>query len=293
MDLDDLHIFRTVIREGGITRAAQHLHRVQSNVSTRIQQLEAELGTPLFLRESRRLALSPQGRVLLDYAQRLLDLADEARAAVASGQPRGRLRLGSMESTAAARLPAPLSDYHARFPDVRIELRTGPTMPLLLDVVEGRLDCALACSPVNDERLEELPIYQEELMVVAPAGHPPIGAARDVRARTLLTFEPGCAYRQRIEVWFADDGVVPERVVELSSYHAMLGCVACGMGVALVPASLLAGLALQQAVSPHRLPPRFAQATTSLIRRRGVRSAAVDALAERLLSHVGAQADAA
>src|SRR5262245_31714944 len=127
MDLSDLHIFRTVVQEGGITRAAQKLNRVQSNVTTRVRQLEQELGVELFVREGKRLHLSPAGTLLVGYADRLMALAQEARDAVHDAKPRGLLRLGSMESTAAIRLPAPLNDYHGRYPEVTLELHTGST----------------------------------------------------------------------------------------------------------------------------------------------------------------------
>lgn len=282
MELEDLKIFRAVVREGGVTRAALNLHRVQSNVTTRIRQLEANLGVPLFIREGKRMLLSPSGRVLLDYAERLLDLAEEARAAVTEGAPRGRLRLGSMESTAAARLPAVLADFHQRYPEVQLELRTGPTGRMLAEVVDGVLDCALVSGPVQDARLVSWPAFGEELAIVAPAGHPPIRTARDVRQRTLLTFEASCAYRQRLESWLAADSVVPERVVELSSYHAMIGCAASGMGIALVPLSLLALLSVENTVSIHRLPVRFAQTGTVLVTRGGNLAPAVAALLEVL-----------
>lgn len=280
MDLDDLTIFRAVVREGGITRAAEKLHRVQSNVTTRIRQLEDKLGVELFIREGRRLIVSPSGRVLLDYADRLLALADEARAAVSDGMPRGRLRFGSMESTAAARLPALLARFHAQYPEVQLELRTGPTGPLIAEVIDGRLECALVSGPVEDARVASVPAFDEELVLVAPAGHPPIASPRDLRARTLLTFEPGCAYRQRLQAWLASGEVVPERVVELSSYHAMIGCTASGMGVALVPRSLLAKLPVEDSVSIHVLPPEFALARTVLIHRSGAPGPTVRALAE-------------
>jgi len=282
MELEDLKIFRAVVREGGVTRAALHLHRVQSNVTTRIRQLEDNLGVPLFIREGKRMLLSPSGRVLLDYADRLLDLAEEARAAVTEGTPRGRMRLGSMESTAAARLPAVLADFHQRYPDVQLELRTGPTGRMLAEVVEGVLDCALVSGPVQDQRLVSYPVFVEELAIVAPAGHPPIRTARDVQQRTLLTFEASCAYRQRLEAWLAADSVVPERVVELSSYHAMIGCAASGMGIALVPLSLLGLLSAENTVSIHRLPVRFAQTSTVLVTRGGSLAPAVAALLDVL-----------
>src|SRR5437764_15083233 len=116
MDLSDLVIFTTVVDAGGITRAAERLHRVQSNVTTRVRQVEAELGVELFVREGKRLRVSSNGRVLCDYAHRLLDLARQAREAIQDGRPRGLFRLGAMESTAAVRLAVPLSEYHRRNP---------------------------------------------------------------------------------------------------------------------------------------------------------------------------------
>src|SRR5689334_17789732 len=125
MDLVALQIFKAVAEEGGITRAAARLHRVQSNVTTRVRQLEDSLGAKLFLRQNRRLVLSPEGKVLLTYADQMLRLSNEAEAALRQGTPRGTLRIGTMESTAAARLPPVLSRYHRTYPEVRIELVTG------------------------------------------------------------------------------------------------------------------------------------------------------------------------
>jgi DNA-binding transcriptional LysR family regulator len=105
MDLSDLLVFKTVAEEGGIVKAAVRLHRVQSNVSTRIKQLEASIGVELFFRNKQRLYLSPQGEILLVYADKLLRLAGEAKSAVSTNLPRGTLRLGALESTAASRLP--------------------------------------------------------------------------------------------------------------------------------------------------------------------------------------------
>ena len=106
MDLADLVIFKAVAEEGGIVKAARKLHRVQSGITSRIQQLEASIDTQLFVRSKQRLHLSPAGKVLLTYAGKLLNLAEEARNAVVDGPPRGVLKLGALESTTASRLPA-------------------------------------------------------------------------------------------------------------------------------------------------------------------------------------------
>src|SRR2546429_7772171 len=93
MDLSDLHIFRSVVEAGGVTRAAEKLNRVQSNVTTRVRQLESELGVDLFVREGKRLHVSPAGKLLLDYAERPIDLAREAREAGHAGKPPRALRV--------------------------------------------------------------------------------------------------------------------------------------------------------------------------------------------------------
>ena len=125
MELSDLLTFSTVARLGGITRAADELNTVQSNVTQRVKALEAEIGTALFERHSRGMTLTGAGRRLLPYAQRMAALSREAvLAARDDGEPKGPLAIGSMETTAAVRLPALLAEFHRRFPAVRLTLRT-------------------------------------------------------------------------------------------------------------------------------------------------------------------------
>ncbi len=285
MDLADLHIFRSVVQAGGVTRAAEKLNRVQSNVTTRVRQLETDLGVELFIRNGKKLHLSPAGTLLLDYADRLLGLAQEAREAVHDATPRGLLRLGTGESTAAMRLPVPMNEYLGRYPDVTLELRTGNTKTLTTAVLAGDLDAALAAEPVAEAPFEKVPIYDEEMVIVAAVNHPPIKSPRDARTRTVLAFESGCAYRQRLEDWFAHHGQMPDRIVEISSYHAMLGCAVAGMGISLLPRNVLTTFPDAKLLSVHSLPPVLDRAQTVLIWRKGTLSPKVRALMEVLLAH--------
>src|SRR5204863_84627 len=131
--------------------AARKLHRVQSNVSTRIQQLEASLGTPLFVREKRRLFLSPAGELFLGYVDQLLKISEQARSAVRGDAPRGVLRIGTLESTAASRLPPLLSRYHQRYPAVRVELATGTTDSLVESVLGRKLEASSTLRAFRDQ----------------------------------------------------------------------------------------------------------------------------------------------
>lgn len=283
MDLSDLRIFSTVVREGSVTRAAERLHRVQSNVTTRVRQLEEDLSVTLFIREGKRLHLAPAGQVLLAYADRLLALADEARGAVQDSKPRGTFRLGAMESTAAVRLPRLLSEYHRRHPGVVLELRTGNPQVLAAAVLAGELDAALVAEPIADAPFEKMFAFDEELVIVAPADHPPIGKKGDL-PRTVLVFEHGCPHRKRLEDWYARRREMPERTIELTSYHAMLGCVVAGMGISLLPKSVLTTFPERKRLSVHRLARPENCAQTVLIWRKGAGSANVRALEEMLRS---------
>jgi len=280
MDLSDLAIFRAVVETGGVTKAALRLNRVQSNVTARIQKLEDDLGAELFARAGRGLRLAPAGVVLLSYAERLLDLADEAREAVGGDGCKGLFRLGAMESTAAVRLPVPLAEFHRRYP-VTLELKTGATQPLIGQVLRGDLDAALVAEPVADPRLGTHPVFVEDLVVAMPAG----SAALVGKSLTLLAFQTGCSYRKTLENWVAAQGAVPDRVVEMSSYHAMLGCVAAGMGIALVPASLIALYPGQSSILLKPLEPAIGRVRTLLVWRKSAPQSRVQALTEALWRH--------
>ena len=282
LDLDALHIFRTVAEQGGITRAATALNRVQSNVTTRVKQLEARLGTQLFVRNRGRLALTPEGQLLLAYADELLRLSSEAQAAVMSGTPRGTFRVGTLESTAAARLPAILARYHREYPDVRIELATGTSGALVARVNAFELEAAFVAEPFTAAGLESLHVFDEELVVIAPRGTAKVRKPRDVAGRTVIAFQAGCSYRRRLEEWLGGDGVVAGQVMEFGSYHAIIACVAAGTGIAIVPRSVLKVANAEKDVDIGRLPPHSALARTMLVWRSGHRSFALEALKAHL-----------
>lgn len=278
MDLVALQIFKAVAESGGISRAAARLHRVQSNVTTRVQQLEARLNTRLFHRRNRRLVLSDEGRLLLGYANRLLQLSAEAEAALRGAAPSGTLRLGSLESTAATRLPPLLAAYHRAWPEVGVELATGTSAALVERVLRGELDAAFVAEPFTAGGLAMHHAYTETLVLVAPRG------AQTLERLPILAFAAGCSYRRRLEAWLQGAGIVPGRVMEYGSYHAIVACASAGGGIAIVPQSVVQALPARPEVSIQALPKNVAQARTQLVWREGYQSAALDALKESLPS---------
>ena len=281
MDLDDLHIFRCVVREGGVTRAADRLHRVPSNVTTRIKQFEGRLGVSLFRRQGRGLILTDAGRTLLGHAERLLQLADMAEQEMRSGVVRGVLRLGSLESAAGARLPPVLSAFHARYPDVSIELQTGTTSALLRRLERFEVEAAFVSEPFETGGLSSVAVFDEELVLISAKDTPALRRPADLGGRTLVAFPHGCSYRRRLMEWLAEGGASPGRILELGSYHAIVACVAAGTGVAIVPAEVLDQAVLGASVQRHPLPRRLRRNRTHLVWS-GEASAPLHALANLL-----------
>lgn len=281
MEFSQLRIFQAVAEEESITRAAERLHRVPSNLSTRLKQLEEQLGVELFLRERQRLQLSPAGKVLLDYTTKLFALHDEAHAAVQGGQPAGDFVLGTMYSTAAIHLPALLARYHRTYPAVNLQVQSGPSGELLEGLLTGRLDAALVDGPPELAGLDGVLLCEEKLVLISEADHPPVLSARDVEGRSVFTFRQGCSYRMRLESWFSHDHAAMGRAMEIESYPGMLACVIAGSGVALMSESMLASLPGRESVAVHPLAEPFATATTWLMWRKGMVGANLNAWIEQ------------
>lgn len=285
MDLTQLEMFNAVACTGSITQAAQQVHRVPSNLTTRIRQLEADLGVDLFIRENQRLRLSPAGHSFLHYSQQILALVDEARSVVAGDEPQGLFSLGALESTAAVRIPVTLAEYNQRYPRIQFDLATGPSGTMIDGVIDGRLSAAFVDGPVMHPGLEGIPVYREEMMLVAPGRHPPVTRAAEVNGMSIYAFRANCSYRRHFESWFQADHATPGKIHEMESYHGMLACVIAGAGLALMPRSMLESMPGHHQISAWPLAENWRWLTTWLVWRRGAKTrpleAFIDLLAER------------
>jgi LysR family transcriptional regulator, cell division regulator len=273
MELSDLVTFSTVARTGGVTRAAEELNTVQSNITQRVKALEAEIGTPLFERHSRGMTLTGAGRRLLPYAQRMAALSREAMlAAREDGEPKGPLAIGSMETTAAVRLPSLLAQFHRRFPAVQLTLRTATTADLVAGVLDGTFDGAFVAGPIDHAELTATTAFKEELVLVTARRWTNLAALRagtPESGPTALVFRTGCTYRQRLEHVLAAFGWPSAARFELGTLDGMIGCVAADMGVTLLPRAVVERNDLSQNVRIHALNPSQSRVDTLFIQRRG------------------------
>jgi len=282
MDLTQLELFKAVAEEGSITAAAQRLHRVPSNLTTRVKQLEQELGVDLFIREKLRLRLSAAGWTFLDYAKRILELVEEARQATSGSEPQGIFTLGSLESTAAVRIPGLLGDFHLRYPKVELALSTGPSGDMIDGVVAGRLSAAFVDGPLRHPDLEGIELFEEEMVLITPTSHAAVSRAQDVSGKTVYAFRQNCSYRRHFEAWFKADMATPGKIFEMESYHGMLACVTAGAGVAMVPRSMLESMPGSRSVNVYPLGEAFRYLNIWLTWRRGQRSPTLNALIDLL-----------
>ena len=285
LDLRALEIFHAVATEGSVSKAATRLNRVQSNVSTRIKQLEQQLQKTLFLRGNRGLTLTPDGETLLAYSELFLRLSEETSEALRVGRPAGTFRIGAMESTAAARLPAVMARYHALYPDVEIRLETGTAGALMNRLRSHEIEIALVAEPVTFDWVSTRPVFEEALVLVAPSDFPPLESIDEISGRTMIAFEAGCAYRRYLEQWLMDAGIVPGNILSVSSYLAILACVSAGTGYAVVPQSVLDIVATDGEFQRHPLPDGYNRIRTVVARRNDYKSAKLDALLDLMPPH--------
>jgi DNA-binding transcriptional LysR family regulator len=261
MEVSSLRIFLSVAETGGISAAAEQLHYVQSNVTARIKKLEQELGAALFVRQSRGMSLTSAGRVLQGYAERILRLEHQAAEAVRDTvEGGGVLRVGSMETSMAVRLPAILKQLHADLPAAEINVATGRTEELLRDVLEHKLDCAFVGGPVEHPDLEVQFAFAEELVLVR--------SRQGCSDNSLLVFHSGCVYRARAEQWIREEGHLPYRVMEYGTLDGILGCADAGLGCTLMPRSVVERPGIRDGFEITPIPDHIARVDTLLVRRR-------------------------
>lgn len=283
MEMRQLRIFCAVADRGSFTGAAETVHCVQSNVTMRVRELETELGQPLFLRARGGVALTAAGDTFLGYARRILQLADESRTVLLdSGRPRGLLKLGAMETTAAIRLPAVLMTYRQRHPEVQLSLVTGTTAELIRGVRERCLDAAFVGGFHPIPELHQEQVFKEELVLVSCSRFETLKALkREMSDQSILVFKTGCFYRSTFEHWLNRSGLVPRQVLELGTLDGILSCVAAGMGVTLLPRAVIEGRQDRRSLRCHALPNKLARVATVLLRRLDKpESAALRAMAE-------------
>jgi len=268
MELRQLRMFCAAAESGSFTAAAEKVHCVQSNITMRLKELEAELRQPLFIRHKSGITLTSAGQTFLGYAQRILQLTEEGRNALLdSAELAGALRLGSMETTAAVRLPGILARYREQYPQVQLSLITGTTAELIRAVETRRLDGAFVGGFHQNPALHQEAILSEELVLVSSSKYRSLQAlTTEMTQQTVLVFRSGCFYRSSLERWLHQAGLIPGQILELGTLDGILSCTAAGMGVTILPKAVVDHHESRNRIACHGLPDEFANVATVFIR---------------------------
>jgi DNA-binding transcriptional LysR family regulator len=241
MDLSQLEVFLAVARERRFSRAAEKLFRTQSAVSQTVRKLELEIGEPLFDRSSRDGLLTDAGRVLQEYAEKLLNLRLDAREALVELRElqKGKLVMAANEFTALYLLPV-LAEFRRLHPMIRITVRRslGSTIPD--DVLKHNVEIGVLSYDPQEPQLKSAVVYLDELVFVVPPQHPLASAGevsiRQLGAESFVAHIVSSPYRDRVIEAFRQHKTPLHMDVELPTLQAIKRFVSMGNGVALVPA---------------------------------------------------------
>lgn len=240
MDLSQLEVFLTVAREHRFSRAAEKLYRTQSAVSQTIRKLELEIGEPLFDRSSRDGVLTDAGRVLQEYAEKLLNLRQDAQVALTEMRElqKGKLTIAANEFTALYLLPV-LAAYRRLHPAIRITVQRSLGSHIPDDILRHNVELGVLSYDPQEPQLQSTIVYLDELAFVVPPGHPLAGAkevsVRQLGAESFVAHIVTSPYRDKVIEAFSRHKTPLHMDVELPTLQAIKRFVAMGNGVALVP----------------------------------------------------------
>jgi len=269
LNIHDLYAFRSVVKNGSLSKAALELNYAQSNITMKIQSLEKLYNTQLFYRHNRGITLTPKGELLLEEVNKMIQLYEETLEMMEESEnASGPLRIGTMETTAAIHLPPLLTQFHNENPKVDIMISTGPTRESIKRVEDYELDGAFIAGPISHPHLQSKKLKVEELVLVTSSKHTPIHSLLDLEERTLIVFRKGCSYRVLLEQWLHTDGIVPNKVMEFGTLDGLLGCIAAGLGVSLLPLSVVKKHANFHQIQSHQIREKQSHIPTVFIYRK-------------------------
>ncbi len=246
MEVRQLQTFCVLVEELNFTRTAERVHTVQSNVTSQIKALEAELGTQLFDRLAKRVLLTEAGHRFLPYAEKALAAMEQGHRAVKFGsEPAGPLRIGAPESVLTYRLPEVLKLFRKRYPQVELIFRPDMDEKLADALESGKLDLAISMSDsVEGDQLHSIRMRTEDVYLFGTPDHPLANgravSPKDLLDQTLLLTEAGCCYRKKLDTQLALANIRPQHITEFSSVEAIKQCVTAGMGLGLLPRIVIA-----------------------------------------------------
>jgi DNA-binding transcriptional LysR family regulator len=243
MDLKRLEIFAKIVDLKSFSKAAEAVYLTQPTVSGHIQSLEEEVGQKLLDRLGREVVPTKAGKLLYEYAKRMISLRDEARQALdqLTGRMKGEIVVGGSTIPGEYLLPGIIGRFRGKYPEVTVTLKIGDTAEILNKVIEGECEVGVVGSRIDDNRLEYKEFVKDELVLIASSGHklPKEGCvtAKELASIPFVMRERGSGSRMTIEKRLSEMGVDPSGinvVAEMGSTEAVKQAVKAGLGVSII-----------------------------------------------------------
>lgn len=260
MDMNLLKVFTTVANKQSISLAANELKCAQSNVTSRIKQLEKTLDTQLFHRVPKGVMLTSFGKEFYPKAIEIIHKMEEAITGLKDKETISHLKVGSTECNAAVRISPFLMQLHKDFPNMQLELFTGTTQDVTQMILDYQVDIAFISGNPKSDKLMVLNTIDEEMALLE---------SNDIPAPNVtLTFKKGCLYDEFLKEYYKQTGVEVEKSLSFGSLETILGCVKVGMGKTLFPMSLVKKMGYDQDIKITLLNKTDAYIPTTLVCRK-------------------------
>ena len=260
MDSNLLKVFVAVANNKSISLGAQELGFAQSNVTSRIKQLEKSLGLSLFHRVPKGVILTQEGEKLFKHAVEIVKKVEDAILDMQNIQEQKKLIVGSTDCNAAVRISSFLMKLHKDYPNTQLELLTGTTKVVTQMILDYKVDIAFISGEPKCEELLVLKKYEEEIAILEPK----IGKCQNV----VLSFKEGCAYDEFLKDYYKKNNIEIEKSLAFGSLETILACVKSGMGKTLLPTNLVEKLGFKDELKITKLDKKIAYIPTCLVCRR-------------------------
>lgn len=265
---NDLKLFEAVAFHGSFTKAAEEMFTVQSNVTARIKKLEEEFGAVLFSRSSRSVRLTSAGETFLAYSKKINRLIEQAKEQVGEKElVKGQIKVGFLETILVVKGPELVKKLADQYPFVELEFKSAMKEVLLNDVINFRLDVAFVPGPLNDIRLKQTMVKEEEIVAVVPSDFSGLNEILSQTPSKAIVFDQGCVFRARLENWLVFNGVSHYHKTVMNSIEGVINFIESGIGFSFLPKEIISTFYRNRKIKTLPLPKEFASLKTYLVYR--------------------------
>lgn len=266
MQIKSLEVFLTVVKLGSFSEAAKVLHTVQSNVTSHIKKLEAELGVEVLHRQN-PIIPTRAGLQLHDYAEKIMNLQKDmldafCKSKIVKSFP---LKIGSMETTAAVRLPLLFQNLQEIDQDFPFSLTTGSSRSLIDQVRTSKLDCAFIANNSPIEGLFNFHIWTEKLVLISSKNAPENLSKEFISNKKFIAFKQGCSYRRTIDLFLSFNKLPTANILEIGSLDGIVSCVSLDIGLAILPLNYVKQSHFYKNIRVHEILDSISNINTYLI----------------------------